>query len=114
MYFVSLAPVREPDLLFLAVAQTLGVQPGTQTPYEAVGDWLRERQVLLVLDNFEHLMSEAVTVANLLTACPRLHVLVTSRARLHLRGEHDHPLAPLALPAVAHHDQLAASRSPRR
>ena len=107
VYFVSLAPVREPDLLFLAVAQVLGVKTATQTPYEALCDWLRERQVLLVLDNFEHLLSEAVTVVNLLTACPRLHLLVTSRARLHLRGEHDYRLAPLALPAVADHDPLA-------
>jgi len=107
VFFVSLAPVREPDLLFLAVAQALGAKPGAHTPYEALRDWLRDRQVLLVLDNFEHLMSEAVTVANLLMACPRVHVLVTSRARLHLRGEHDYPLAPLAVPAVTHHEHRA-------
>ncbi len=70
VFFVSLAPVREPELLFLAVAQVLGVKTGTQTPYEALCDWLRERRVLLVLDNFEHLLGEAVTVANLLLACP--------------------------------------------
>ncbi len=113
VYFVSLAPVRDPEVLWPAVAQTLGVTPtGTQTPYDALRMWLHDRQVLLVLDNFEHLLSEAVVVANLLMACARVKVLVTSRAPLHLRGEHEFPLAPLAMPDDWRHAGAAVAESP--
>ena len=54
--------------------------------------------MLLLLDNFEHVLPSATFVADLLAACARLKVLVTSRSPLHLRGEHEYPLAPLALP----------------
>lgn len=99
VYFVSLASVRDPEVLWPAAAQALGVQPvGAQTPYDALCAWLRDRRALLVLDNFEHLLSEALTVVNLLAACPHTAVLVTSRAPLHVRGEQEFPLAPLATP----------------
>ena len=96
VYFVSLAPVREPEVLPLAVAQALGVAPaGKQTPFDALSAWLYERQVLLVLDNFEHLLSEAVVVANLLVASPGLAVLATSREPCGCGGSRIHapPLA---------------------
>jgi predicted ATPase/transcriptional regulator with XRE-family HTH domain len=95
-YFVSLAPIREPEVLLLAVAQALGVaSAGKQTQFDALCAWLHERRVLLVLDNFEHLLSEAVVVANLLLACPGLVVLATSREPLRLRGEREYSLSPL-------------------
>ena len=111
VHFVSLAAVREPEVLWLATAQVLGIKPtGTQTPYDALRTWLRERRALLVLDNFEHLLSEAVVVANLLIACPGLTVLATSRAPLRVRGEQEYPLAPLAVPdASAPASAIAAS-----
>lgn len=108
VFFVSLAPIREPEVLFLAVAQVLGVQIAAQTPFDALCDWLRARQVLVVLDNFEHLRSEAVMVANLLLSCPRLIVLATSRVPLHLRGEHEYPILPLAVPEAAQHQDVSA------
>ena len=108
VFFVSLAPIREPEILFLAVAQVLGVQTGAQTPFDALCDWLHARQVLVVLDNFEHLQSEAVMVANLLLSCPRLIVLTTSRVPLHVRGEHEYPILPLAVPNPAHHQNVSA------
>src|SRR5262249_45475194 len=64
-------------------------------------DALREKAALLVLDNFEHVLDAATNVAALLAACPKLTVLVTSRAVLHLSGEHDVAVPPLALPAPA-------------
>jgi predicted ATPase/transcriptional regulator with XRE-family HTH domain len=97
--FVDLAPLRDPDLVASTVAATLGVRDdGGQSPEAALTGLLRKRRLLLVLDNFEHLLPAALLVANLLAACPRLVVLATSRERLHLRGEREVPLAPLALP----------------
>jgi predicted ATPase/transcriptional regulator with XRE-family HTH domain len=99
VFFVSLALVREPEMLWHVVAQVLGIEPTrSQTAYDAVRTWLRDRTVLLVLDNFEHLLSEAVMVVNLLNACPRTAILTTSRAPLRVRGEQEYPLAPLKIP----------------
>ena len=61
---------------------------------------LRDKHVLLVLDNFEHVLPAAALVADLLGACPLLRVLTTSRAALHLSGEYLYPVPPLALPAA--------------
>lgn len=97
--FVSLASVREAGLLLPSVAQGVGVPKTDPRPArEALVAALRERRLLLVLDNFEHLLSEAVEVANLLAHCPGLRVLVTSREALRLQGEHVRIVAPLALP----------------
>ncbi|MGI8855185.1 MAG: ATP-binding protein, partial [Thermomicrobiales bacterium] len=70
--------------------------------------YLRDRQLLLVLDNFEHVMDEALLVAELLAACPLLTVFVTSREALHLRGEYDFALAPLPLPEPTEWSDLPA------
>ncbi len=103
VYFVSLAPIRDPDLVASAIAQTLDVR---ETPLrsllESVQAYLREKQLLLVLDNFEQILPAAPLVSTLLNECPRLKVLVTSRAPLHLYGEHEFPVPPLALPDVQH------------
>ncbi len=87
-------------MLWQAATQAVGVRPtGSQTPYDALCAWLRDRHALLVLDNFEHLLSESVMIANLLTSCPHAAVLTTSRVPLRVRGEQEYPLAPLATPA---------------
>jgi predicted ATPase/DNA-binding CsgD family transcriptional regulator len=97
--FVSLGAIPDPSLVGAAIAQTLELQAaGAQPPIGAVLDTLRTREALLVLDNFEHLPTAAATVADLLAACPRLTILVTSRARLRLAGEHETPVAPLPVP----------------
>lgn len=100
--FVALAPVHDPALVAATIAQTLDVRDTGDRP---LGDRLRlalrERDFLLVLDNFEHLLAAAPLVGKLLAGCPRLTVLVTSRAVLHLSGEHDVPVPPLALPDPA-------------
>ena len=88
--FVSLAPVQEPGLVRLVIANVLGLTDET-----TISDWLRSRELLLVLDNFEHLLEAAPLVSELLTAAPGLCVLATSRAPLNLTGEHQYTVAPL-------------------
>jgi predicted ATPase len=65
---------------------------------ERLTEHLRERRLLLVLDNFEHVMAAAPEIAALLTACTSLALLITSRDVLHLSGEHSFPVPPLTLP----------------
>lgn len=101
-FFVSLAPLDGPELLVPTLARTLGVKEAPGEPLsEALEGWLRDRRTLLVLDNFEHILKAAPLVADLLSACRDLEVLVTSREVLHLRGEREVQVRPLALPALA-------------
>jgi predicted ATPase len=97
--FVTLAPLIDPELVLSAIAQALGVrEQGSRPLLDGLQDHLREKQLLLLLDNFEQVVSAAPVVAELLVAAPRLHVLVTSRTSLHLSGEHEFVVPPLALP----------------
>src|SRR5688500_10378340 len=97
--FVSLAPIRDPALVIPTIAQGLGLRDmGSRPLAERLVAFLRPRHHLLVLDNFEQLLDAAPLLADLLAACPRLTLLVTSRAKLRLSGEHDFPVLPLALP----------------
>jgi predicted ATPase/transcriptional regulator with XRE-family HTH domain len=97
--FISLAPLRDAELVPSAIAHGLGVkQAGAQPLIELVTEALRERELILLLDNCEHVTAGvAPFVAHLLAVCPTLTVLSTSRAPLHLRGEHEVTLSPLAL-----------------
>lgn len=98
VYFVDLAPLRETGLVVPAIARAVGVQdqPG-RSQLEALCDHLCRRRVLLVLDNFEHVDEAAPVVGELLAACPEIRVLVTSRLRLRLYGEHEYGVGPLSL-----------------
>src|SRR5215469_4197256 len=99
--FVTLAALTDPELVLPTIAQSLGVrEQGSRPLLDSLKDHLREQQLLLVLDNFEQVARAAPVVADLLAATPRLHVLVTSRASLHLSGEHEFVVPPLALPDV--------------
>jgi predicted ATPase/DNA-binding SARP family transcriptional activator/Tfp pilus assembly protein PilF len=99
VYFVSLAPLRDPKRVASTLAQALGVRETDSRPVTAcLKAHLRERHLLLLLDNFEHVIGAAPLVAELLASCPRLKLLVTSRMTLHLQGEHEFPVSPLALP----------------
>src|SRR5712691_5391322 len=99
--FVALAPLRDPSLLSATLAQALGLResPLGQVS-EQVQAYVQEKQLLLVLDNFEHLRQAAPFIADLLATCPRLQILITSRAPLHVRGEQELAIAPLALEAA--------------
>jgi predicted ATPase/DNA-binding CsgD family transcriptional regulator len=97
--FVPLAPVRDPSRVMAAIAQALGLWEIVDlSPQEQVQAALRERHLLLLLDNFEQVVQAAPQLASLLASCPRLRLLVTSRAALHLTGEHEFPVLPLAVP----------------
>ena len=105
--FVSLASIPEPELVALAIAQALGLQEsGHQRALQVLTTVLRDRHLLLVLDNCEHLLGAAGQVLEVLGSCPQMKVLATSRARWGMRGEQVFPLAPLPLP------DLAAAHSP--
>ncbi len=99
--FVALAPLRDPSLLPATLAQGLGLResPLGQVS-EQVQAYLQEQQLLLVLDNFEQIRQAAPFIADLLATCPHLQVLITSRAPLHIRGEQELAIAPLALEAA--------------
>ena len=100
--FVGLAPLSDSALVVPTVLRSLGV-PEVQgrTPSEALIEHLRDKGLLLVLDNLEHLLEAAPEVAALIEACPGLVVLATSRAPLRVRGEREYPVPPLALPPSA-------------
>ncbi|HUG13994.1 MAG TPA: LuxR C-terminal-related transcriptional regulator [Thermomicrobiales bacterium] len=100
--FVALAAVTDPGLVSATIAQTLGLrEAGLRPTAEQLGAFLAPRQVLLVLDNFEQVVDAAPFVADLLAACPRLTILVTSRRPLQLVDEQEYPVPPLTLPASA-------------
>jgi predicted ATPase/DNA-binding XRE family transcriptional regulator len=98
--FVALAALNDPALVVPTVARSLGLREAeSQTPREALHAYLREKRLLLVVDNFEHLLEAAQEVSTLMESCRDLVVLATSRAPLHIRGEQEYPVSPLALPA---------------
>src|SRR5215210_1076495 len=96
--FVPLAPLRDAALLPSVLAKTLGIKEvAGQTLQETLTRHLQDRQMLLVLDNFEHLSTAAPVVGELVGKCPLLTVLVTSRAPLQMGGERQFPVPPLPL-----------------
>ncbi len=98
--FVDLAPLNSPPLVIPTIARSLGLREAeNQTPREALRTHLRRKRLLLVLDNFEHLVEAAPVVAGLIESCLDLVVLVTSRAPLRVRSEQEYAVPPLALPA---------------
>jgi predicted ATPase/DNA-binding CsgD family transcriptional regulator len=99
VWFVGLAPVTEPALVAAAVAQVLGVRDAGEEPLVTrLTAFLRDKRALLVLDNFEHVAEASPLIPELLTACPALSILVTSRVRLRLTAEREHAVPPLSLP----------------
>jgi len=117
VFFVPLGPVEDAGLVPSTIVRTLGLrETPTQSPEETLAEHLRDRCLLLLLDNFEQVLPAAPVIAGLLRASPGLRVVVTSRAALHLYGEHEYEVPPLALPAsiasgVAPVDVAALARS---
>jgi predicted ATPase/class 3 adenylate cyclase len=109
VFFVNLAHISDPAFVLLTIAQTLELkETGDQTLLDLLKAYLREKQLLLLLDNFEQVLHAASQVADLLAACPKLKVVVTSRFVLHLRGEQEFAVPPLALPDPNHLIDLGA------
>jgi predicted ATPase/DNA-binding NarL/FixJ family response regulator len=113
--FVDLAPVREPPLALVELAQAVGVEPrGGVDLIGQLAAALGDEERLVVLDNCEHLLAVAPDVGQMLATCPRLRVLATSRERLRLSAEQEFAVPPLAMPApadVADLGHLAANPS---
>jgi len=102
VWFVDLAPLRDPALVLATVATTLGVQAVDARPVaEVLGHFLRDKQLLLILDNFEQVVEAAAPVGALLAGARQVQALVTSRVPLQLQGERAFPVPPLALPDLA-------------
>ncbi len=99
--FVPLASVDEPELVLPRVAAAVGaVVEGTRTPLDALIEYFADNSSLLVLDNLEQVVAVAPELDHLLTACPDLRILATSRAVLRLRAEREYPVAALSVPVL--------------
>jgi predicted ATPase/class 3 adenylate cyclase len=108
-FFVALQDAHDRQSVSSAIASALGVRETTERDLEeGLRKHLRERELLLVLDNFEQVLSAAPLIGDLLAGSPRLRVIVTSRERLHLSGERDVDVPPLGLPDPARLPPLAA------
>jgi predicted ATPase/DNA-binding SARP family transcriptional activator len=96
IFLVELAPVTRPELALSSIVQTLGLkEAGTASSLEQLEGELREREVLVVLDNLEQVLDVGPALAELLLSCSALRLLTTSREPLHLRAEHEYPVGPL-------------------
>ena len=100
--FVDLSPLTNPAMVVTAIAEALSITSvANRSMGETLALVLEQRSILLLIDNFEHLLSAATVIADLLGGCRNLKILVTSRERLHLRGEHVVLVKPLELPPVS-------------
>src|SRR5690242_9707660 len=112
VYFVALASITDPAMVPMAIAESLGIQqPGSRPMLDLLKDYLRDAApspVLLLLDNFEHILAASSLVVELLGSSAALKILVTSRAALRVYGEHEFPLLPLPLPDSRQMDSLEA------
>jgi len=102
-FFVALAPIRDAALVAPTLAQTLSVKEASdRSIVERIKEYLSDRQMLLVIDNFEQVIDAALLVRELLDSAPELKILVTSRSALRLASEHEFAVPPLTLPDRAH------------
>ena len=112
VYFIGLQAVNDPDLMWATIADALDVTgDASLPPADRVGTYLSRRQALLVLDNLEQIVDADHVVAALLSAAPLVSILATSRRSLHLIGENEYPVPPLALPGPDVSDPDRASHS---
>lgn len=99
VFFIELGAIKQPELVASSIAQPLGVRESEgRSIVEALREYLRNRNVLLVVDNFEQVVTARSIVAELLASAPRLKILVTSRELLHLSLEHEYTVPPLGVP----------------
>ena len=99
VFLIELAAIKQPELVAFRIAQPLGVKESdAKSIVEALKDYLRNKALLLVIDNFEQVIKARDLVAELIAVAPRLKVLVTSRELLHLSTEHEYIVPPLAVP----------------
>ncbi|MFL5715309.1 MAG: adenylate/guanylate cyclase domain-containing protein [Chloroflexota bacterium] len=114
VFFVPLEPIRDPMLVAPRISTALGITEGGTRPIgETLAEWLRDKRLLLVLDNFEQVVTAGTLVADLLRAAPDVKAIVTSRAVLHVSGEQEYPVPGLPAPPDPSHmsglDQLSVA-----
>ena len=110
--WVELAPLGDAALVIPTIVRALGLEePIGGDPRETLRAWLRNRRILLALDNLEHLLDAATDIADLLRACPGLRVLATSRAPLNIRGEQEYVVPPLELPPAGASGEVSSVSS---
>jgi len=108
-YFISLAAIRDPTLIIPTIAQVLGLaESPDRLLFDSLKDFLRDRHMLLLIDNFEQVISAAPLLSELLSSAGDLKMLVTSREALRLRDEYEFPLAPLGLTDLARMPERAS------
>lgn len=107
IHFVNLGPLQDPDLVPLAIVQSLGLQGRrhvrsglTALASNQLAQYLRNKHTLLILDNFEHIRPAGALISNLLTACPYLKFLVTSREALRIGWEREYLLSAFPIPSI--------------
>lgn len=110
-FFVDLAPVSAPEDVLVAIADAAGIAT-EGSALDAVADALSHRRVLLLLDNFEHVVEAAPSVSTLLAYAPGVNVLATSRVVLRVSGEHEYPVEPLPVPGTRDCTRQELSTSP--
>ena len=109
IFFIDLAPIKQPEMVADTIAGTLGVQRAAGQPiYKSLAIYLGNKHSLLLLDNFEHVIEAVPLVGDLLSAAPDLKILTTSREALRLYGEQEYPVPPLGLPDLSNPESLAA------
>jgi predicted ATPase len=107
VHFVDLTPLASAELVPAEIVKSLGIPlEGRREAIDTLTDHLVDRQLLLFLDNFEHVVDAATALLALISRCPGLQLLITSRHVLRVRGETEFPLAPLAVPAVGDSDDV--------
>jgi len=112
VFLIELAPISDPLLIPASIADAMSIRAeGRRSVLDTLREQLRDREALLVLDNFEHVIEGAIVVSSLLEAAPKLRILVTSREPLHVAGEQELPVPPLELPDENHFDWMAWARS---
>jgi predicted ATPase/class 3 adenylate cyclase len=109
VYFVALDAIRDPVRVIAAIGRAIGVNETDARPiFDVLAEHLAQKELLLILDNFEQVLDAAPLISKLLSSCPRLRVLVTSRAILRIAGERVYEVLPLDLPATESTASLAA------
>ena len=99
VFFIALTSINDPALVAPSMAQVLGIKEERGVPLmDSLKEFFRGKKILIVLDNFEQVISAAPLITDLMSSSPELEFLVTSRAALHLRGEYEFPVTPLSLP----------------
>ncbi len=101
VFFIDLAQINDPNLVMTTAAHTMGIREGGgQLPLETLKDYLVDKEMLLIFDNFEQITSAASDLSELLTSAPMIKIIVTSRILLQLRGEQEYPVPPLDTPQL--------------